>query len=385
MQAIYYRLSPRLLLPALILSGLLAGCTQLQYYDQLLTGQYQLLQQRRPLAEVSADPATSANLRERLALARQLRDFASQHLGLPDNNSYRTYADLGRPYAVYNVFAAPALSLEPYHWCYPLIGCASYRGYFDRALAEQEAQRLRQAGYDVYIANIPAYSTLGWFDDPLLNTFINWPIGLMAELIFHELAHQRLYIDNDTAFNEAFATAVGQLGAQRWLQRYAPPAALAEYEALKRYQSDFLALVFELREQLAALYASDLSSAAKQRNKAQLFAVLQHRYQTLKTEHWNGFTGYDPWFGQDLNNARLAPIGTYYQNVPAFKNLFVASGEDFEQFYQQVEQLSILPPSDREQRLYTLSAGCLGAIRCSVNDSVHRQNISALPTPPSAE
>ena len=384
MQAIHYRLLLRLVLPGLVLPGLLAGCTQLQYYDQLLAGQYQLMQQRRPLAEVSADPATSDALRERLALARQLRDFASQHLRLPDNNSYRNYADLGRPYAVYNVFAAPELSLEPYHWCYPIIGCASYRGYFDRALAEQEAQRLRQAGYDVYIANIPAYSTLGWFDDPLLNTFIHWPVGLMAELIFHELAHQRLYIDNDTAFNEAFATAVGQLGAQRWLDGYTPAAA-AEYQAMKRYQNDFLELVFELREQLAALYASAQNPAAKRHAKVQLFAAAQRRYQALKTERWNGFAGYDYWFGQDLNNAKLAPIGTYYQDVPAFRNLFVASGEDFEQFYRQVEQLSTLPPPERKQRLYALSGGCRGAIRCSVNGSTHRQSISALPTPPSAE
>ena len=330
----------------------LPGCAQLLYYDQLLAGQSQLLQQRRPLAQISADPATSEVLRKRLALAQNVRNFASQKLGLPDNKSYRSYADLGRSYAIYNVFAAPELSLEPYQWCYPIIGCAAYRGYFERDLAEQEAERLRQAGYEVYIANIPAYSTLGWFDDPLLNTFIDWPIGLVAELIFHELAHQRIYIDNDTAFNEAFATAVGQLGAQLWLR--GRPQDATDYADLKRYQKDFLALIFELRAQLESLYASAASAALKQQTKQALLKDAQQRYQTLKTEQWDGFSGYERWFSEDFNNAKLAPISAYHRYVPAFMRLFAETGKNFERFYQQVEELGALPPSEREQRLEKL-------------------------------
>ena len=372
------------LLPFLALLCLLTSCVQLVYYEQLIAGHSQLMQQRRPLDQVSTDPTTSDTLRQRLSLAQTLRDFASQQLSLPDNNSYRSYADLGRAYAVYNVFAAPNLSLDAYRWCYPIIGCASYRGYFNRQLAEQEAQRLRQAGYDVYIANIPAYSTLGWFDDPLLNTFINWPIGLVAELIFHELAHQRLYIDNDTAFNEAFATAVGQLGAYHWLREQSP-TALDEYHALKRYQNDFLGLVFELREQLVAIYHSAVKPAAKTQAKQHLLAEVQQHYQRLKARQWNGFSGYDRWFLEDLNNAKLAPVSTYYHSVPAFFSLFIASDENFEQFYQQVEQLAALPLPEREQRLQTLSADCRDEIHCNANGLVHHQSIAASATPLNAE
>jgi predicted aminopeptidase len=367
----------------IILCGLLSACTGLQYYDHLLTGQTQLLQQRRPLAEVNADPDISDALRQRLAQMAHLRAFASQQLSLPDNGSYRSYADLQRSYAVYNIFAAPELSLEPYRWCYWLIGCASYRGYFDRALAEQDAQRLQQTGYEVYIANIPAYSTLGWFDDPLLNTFIDWPLGLVAELVIHELTHQRLYIADDTGFNEAFASAVGQLGAQRWLRAQAPDK-LEEYQRLHRYRDDFLALLFDLRQQLAALYASERSPAAKQEAKQTLFAATRQRYEALKQEHWQGFAGYDRWFAGPLNNARLVPITAYYTHIPAFLSLFIASGEEFALFYDQVEQLAALPAAERQQRLQALSADCRGVSHCNAADLAHRQSILASPIPPNA-
>jgi len=372
------------LLLGLILCSLLTGCGSLLYYDHLIAGQSQLMQQRRPLTQVNADPATSDALRQRLTQIQNIRAFASQPLNLPDNGSYRSYADLGRSYAVYNVFAAPELSLEPHRWCYPLIGCAAYRGYFDRALAEQEAQRLQQAGFDVYIANVPAYSTLGWLDDPLLNTFIDWPIGLVAELIFHELAHQRLYIENDTAFNEAFASAVGQLGAQRWLSQQAPDK-LNDYLSLQRYRNDFLELLFSLRQQLTALYASECDPAAKRRAKQALFTATRQRYESLKSEHWQGFSAYDRWFAGDLSNAKLVPIKAYYTNVPAFLNLFASSGENFERFYHQVEQLAALPPLERGQRLQALNADCHGAARCNANGLTQHQNTLALPTRLNAE
>ena len=346
----------------------LPGCGQLLYYDQLITGQTELLQQRRALSQVSADPAIPDVLRKRLVLAQNMRNFASQTLGLPDNESYRSYADLGRSYAIYNVFAAPELSLEPYQWCYPIIGCAAYRGYFQRDQAEREAQRLEQVGYEVYIADIPAYSTLGWFDDPLLNTFIDWPIGLVAELIFHELAHQRVYIADDTAFNEAFATAVGEIGAQLWLGER--PQDAAEYAALKRYQKDFLALIFELRAQLASLYTSSSSAAFKRQSKRERLENARQRYQRLKNEQWNGFAGYERWFAADLNNAKLAPISAYHHYVPAFIRLFTKAGKNFAQFYEDVEQLGTLPPHEREQQLESLlksSADCRAEIHCTAS------------------
>lgn len=335
--------------------GLLAGCADLGYYRQAAVGQWRLLDARQPVADLLADPATAPELRQRLATAQTLRAFASAELALPDNGSYRTYADLQRPWVVKNVFAAPELSLEPRRWCFWLIGCLSYRGYFDAEAAQSLAEDLRAAGDDVYLADIPAYSTLGWFDDPLLNTFIGWPTGRLAELLFHELAHQRLYIPDDSAFNEAFATAVGQLGAQRWLQQHGPARAQAEYAADVQRREQFLALTAATREQLAAVYAAPHSDAAKRAAKQRILAELQARYAQLKQD-WAGYAGYDHWFAQDLNNAKLAGVTTYHQQVPAFRALFARERGDFAAFYRAAQALGQLPPAQRKAALHTLSA-----------------------------
>jgi predicted aminopeptidase len=341
----------------LVLGGLalLAGCADLAYYRQAAGGQWGLLQARQPVAELLVDPATDPDLRRRLETTQALRDFASAELALPDNHSYRDYADLQRPWVVKNVFAAPELSLEPRRWCFPLIGCLSYRGYFDAAAAQRLVDELRATGDDVYLAEISAYSTLGWLADPLLNTFIHWPTGRLAELLFHELAHQRLYVAGDTAFNEAFATAVGRLGAERWLERYGSAEAREEFAADVRRREEFLDLVTEARAQLVTLYDAPWDDGDKRAGKQRILAELQGRYQELKRD-WNGYAGYDRWFARDLNNAKLAGVSTYYHWVPAFVALFEQEARDFAAFYRAVEALGRLPTAEREARLEVLLA-----------------------------
>lgn len=340
---------------------MLTSCADMAYYRQAMTGHLALLRATRPVADVLADPLTSSPLRRRLQQTQALRAFASAELALPDNDSYRHYADLGRPYAVQNVLAAPALSLEPRRWCYWAVGCLSYRGYFDPEAAHELAAQLRVAGDDVYVAAIPAYSTLGWLDDPLLNTFIQWPVGRLAELLFHELAHQRLYIADDTAFNEAFATAVGRLGAERWLKRHATISEQAEYQAECQRRDDFLRLTGAARARLQALYESRHTDTIKQAEKQAILTALREDYQQLK-QRWGGYAGYDRWFAQDLNNAKLAGNHTYHRWVPAFFALYRQQNQDFPAFYRAVEALGRLPAPERLIRLVALSApeGAMG-------------------------
>lgn len=342
----------RSVLPASLALALL-GCTELPYYSQAVSGQWQLLSLRYPLEEVIADPVTPPALRQRLETARALRDFASTELALPENGSYRSYADLQRPYVVKNLFAAPELSLQPRQWCFPVLGCVSYRGYFDTLAAQQLADALREGGDDVYLANVPAYSTLGWFDDPLLNTFLNWPTGRLAELLFHELAHQRLYVANDSPFNESFATAVGGLGARLWLERHGTSADKEAYAAYMRQRENFMALVLAARDDLATLYESSQSDAVKREGKRRRLADLQAHYQILKRK-WGDYPGYDHWFAQDLNNAKLAALNTYTYYVPAFETLFAQQGRNFAAFYQAAKAIGDLPPAARQARLQTL-------------------------------
>ena len=343
-----------LIIMIIISLGILStGCAELAYYRQAAAGQWALLQARQPVAEVLADPALSPALRQHLETAQQLRAFASTELALPDNGSYQTYADLQRPWVVKNVFAAPELSLEPRRWCFWIIGCLSYRGYFDAEAAGRLADELRAAGDDVYLADIAAYSTLGWFDDSLLNTFIQWPTARLAELLFHELAHQRLYIADDSAFNEAFATAVGRLGTERWLARHAIGHERADYAADLQRREQFLHLAVETRERLLAVYARSGHETEQRVEKQRIFAELRDRYQQLK-QQWNGYAGYDRWFAQDLNNAKLAGVSTYHRLAPAFMALFTQEGEDFAAFYRAAEQIGQLPSAEREARLQAL-------------------------------
>lgn len=334
---------------------LLGGCAELAYYGQAFEGQVELLAARRPVAELATAPATPAALRARLERAQAMRRFAVAALALPDNGSYQSFAALGRPHAVWLVVATPPLSLDAREWCFPIAGCVNYRGYFDAAAAQAFAAGRRAAGDDVMVAGVPAYSTLGWFDDPLLDTFIELPEGRLAELMFHELAHQRVYVAGDPAFNEAYATAVGRLGARAWLAAQGAPGAVADYAQALARQQQFVERVLATRETLAALYASAVDDAARRAGKARAFAALRADYARLRAD-WGGYAGYDHWFGQDLNNARLVGVTTYHRLAPAFEEIHRLLGGDFAALHRAVEALAALPPAARDAYLAALLA-----------------------------
>ncbi len=338
-----------LLLAALLLP-LVGGCGTLSYYSQAVSGHLDLLRRASPIAGQLRAASTPAALKARLQTVLRIRDFASRELGLPDNGSYRSYADLGRQYVVWNIFAAPEFSLEPVRYCFPFAGCVGYRGYFGEADAEAEATQLREQGYDVHVGGVPAYSTLGWFDDPVLSTFVNYPEGELARLLFHELAHQLLYVKNDTRFNESFATAVEQAGVERWLARQGDDGKRTAYERSQTMRREFLALLVKYRQALEQHYRKDLPEEAKRLGKAQLFAAMEQDYRQLKTS-WGGFSGYDRWLTAKPNNATLASIVLYTEWVPALRALLEREGGDLPRFYAVAKELAQLPLDQREARL----------------------------------
>lgn len=342
----------RLLLPALLLAAL-NGCANISYYLQSVQGQIDILRRERPIPDVVVAADTPANLREKLEAALTIRAFASAELALPDNDSYRRYADIQRPFVVYTVFATPEFSLEPVEWCFPFAGCVKYRGYFSRQEAERFAAELTGQGLDVFIGGVPAYSTLGWFADPVLNTFVNYPRPELARLIFHELAHQVVYVRDDTVFNESFAVAVEREGVRRWLQHHGTDSDRALFERVQSRRSQFTRLVQEHRAQLATLYETELPAAEKRARKAALFAELQTGYDALRTT-WGQLGGADRWFGQRPNNALLASVSIYTRLVPSFEALLRQQGGDLPAFYQQVRALARLPADERVSRLAAL-------------------------------
>ena len=339
----------------LVLVSLLAGCTTLGYYNQVVQGHFALMSAARPIADWLDDPGTPEALRERLLRAGEIRRYAAEALGLPDNGSYTAYADLKRPAAVWNVFATPELSLELKTWCYPVLGCAGYRGYFDRAAAEAMAAELQAGGYEVNVTPVPAYSTLGWFDDPLLNTFIFASDAELARLIFHELSHQVIYAKDDTAFNESFATAVEREGVRRWLAAHGDDRQRAAWAAYTQRRADFLALLLTHRRRLGEIFGSSASAGEKRAAKAVVFEDLQREYRRLREERWNGFAGYDRFFDRKLTTAHLAAVGAYNDWVPAFEALLAASGGDLPSFYAEVRQLGALDKPARMAALRRLA------------------------------
>ncbi len=330
-----------------LLSVPLLGCANLSYYAQAVHGHLEVYAQSRPIADIIADPQTAAPLKDKLHAVLRIREYASRELGLPDNDSYRTYADLKRPYVLWNVFATPELSLKPTEWCFIVTGCVSYRGYFEQKQAEAFAAKLRAAGNDVYVGGVTAYSTLGWFHDPMLSTVISRPLPEIAGLVFHELAHQRLYVRGDSAFSESFAMTVELEGMRRWLRANGTDDDYAEYEIRSRRREEFVALVLKYRDRLETLYESGVSAAEKRAGKAQLFAELRAEYAELKATSWNGYAGYDRWFTQDLNNAHLISLGMYHRHVPAFQALLARLRGDLSAFYREVDKLGRLPAVER--------------------------------------
>ncbi|MBE2244264.1 MAG: aminopeptidase [Burkholderiaceae bacterium] len=334
---------------------LTSGCGSVGYLTQSVQGHLAILDAAKPVADWEADPATSEKLRARLVLSQQMRDFAVAELALPDNASYRRYAQLDRSAAVWNVVAAPELSLKLETWCFPVVGCVGYRGYFDRAQAEAFAARLRAQGLEVRVYGVPAYSTLGrlpgsYFADPLLSTFIDYPEVELARLIFHELSHQVAYASGDTMFNESFATAVERFGSRRWMDERASPAARAEYLAFDTRRNDFRALTMRTRDALELLYKSDASDADKRAGKAALMRRMREDYAALRDGPWQGYAGYDAWFA-NANNASLGVLAAYTELVPAFERLFEREGRDPARFYAEVKRLADLPRDARREKL----------------------------------
>jgi predicted aminopeptidase len=334
-------------------AGLLASCSTLGYYSQAAQGQLELLSDARPIDDWIADPGTSSRLRLRLETARQIRRFAVSEMALPDNKSYKNYASLKRKYVLWNVVATPELSLKPLQWCFPVAGCVNYRGYYSKEAAEAYAKELRDEGDDVEVGGVPAYSTLGWFNDPLISTFINYPDAELARMIFHELAHQIVYAQGDSQFNESFASTVEEVGVERWMERFGNQAMRDGYARYKARKHDFLALLLKYRKALEQNYALvDRSDNEKRAVKARLFQELKDEYQVLKGS-WGGYAGYDRFFEQPLSNAHLASIATYEDFVPAFRAMLRRDGS-FPRFYNSVKRLAELDRSDRHRILKAL-------------------------------
>ena len=338
-------------LAAALLATALSGCQTACYYPQAVAGQGQILLHQQSIPRLLADPKTPAPLKTKFETILKIRQFAAQQLRLPAGQSYLTYTDLRRPFAVWNVNIAPALSLDPRTWWFPIVGRASYRGYFHQQPARRYAAAFAKKGWDVYVDGVETYSTLGWFHDPILNTFIDEPDSSLAEIIFHELAHQRLFVPGDTGFNEAFATVVASEGVRRWLLASSAPQAGDRYLASLAKDHQFVDLIMAARSQLQALYENpSLSDTAKLSRKQDIIAQLRASHSGLKAS-WGGQSPYDGWFDQPINNAKLNTISAYYDLVPAFDALLRANAGDLEKFYQAVAQLAKLPLPERHRQL----------------------------------
>jgi predicted aminopeptidase len=333
------------------------------YYVQAIRGQVGMLRQRVPIEQVISDSSYDATTRERLELVLELRRFAVRELGLPNNQSYTSYVDLGRDYVVWNVIAAPEFSVEPRTWCFPVAGCVSYRGYFDREKAEAYAGRLAARGYDTFAGGSPAYSTLGHFDDPVLNTMLDRGDTNIAATLFHELAHQRLYVKGDTELSESFATAVEHYAVERWLERRNDDGALAAYRSSLERQEDFAGLVARQRERLAAVFASESDTATMRRAKAEAFEEMRREYASLKAD-WGGRQDYDAWFTGELNNASLVALTSYQRWVSGLSERLRMLGPSA--FYEEVEALLEL---SRDERAATLERWNQTSVVAALADS----------------
>jgi predicted aminopeptidase len=341
------------LLIAASLVLLVSGCANLGYYWQSVSGQLDVWRRERAVEAVIADPASAQVLKQRLARVIEIRDFASRELGLPENESYRRYADLQRPFVVWNVFATPEFSLRPQQWCFLFAGCVSYRGYFSKEAAEAYAAELARQGSDVYVGGVPAYSTLGHFPDPVLNTFIHYPEAEVARLVFHELAHQVAYARDDTVFNESFAVTVELAGVRRWLARAGDEKQRESFERGRMIRDEFIGLIGRHQRRLEALYRTRIAPDAMRDRKRAIFSELEAEYRGLRTG-WRGYAGYDRWFEPRPNNARIASVGLYTQLVPAFEALLQREGGDLPRFYAAARELAALPRTERDAHLRAL-------------------------------
>ena len=345
-QTLYNPLRNSLIL--VLSAALLSGCESFNYYRQAASGHLSILAKKVPISEYVSAKDTSPALKSQLNKVLALRRFAEQELALPVKGQYSSYAELNRRYVVWNVFAAPALSTEAKQWCYPVIGCASYRGYYSKVNAQNYAQKLSSQNLDVYLAGVTAYSTLGWFNDPVLNTFIQRSDAELANLIFHELAHQVLYAKGDTVFNESFATVVAKEGVKRWLQHQNNLAAYQRFIQDQERHDQFIALVISHRDKLQTLYDTVASDEQKKQGKTDILLALKNQHQRLK-QSWGGRSDYDRWFSHDINNAQLNTVAAYNDLVPAFEALLVQSHDNLEDFFAHCKQLASMSHEKRKQ------------------------------------
>lgn len=334
------------LLPVLI------ACESVRYYGQAAKGQLTQIFSARPIDALIDDPSQPARLRERLSLILDIRHFAEDEMLLPAGKSYLRYVDLQRDYVVWNVFAAPELSLQAMRWCYPIAGCVSYRGYFSEPAAQGKALQLTDQGYDVYVGGVDAYSTLGWFSDPVNSAFIRRSESQLVSLIAHELAHKRIYVPGDTEFNESFASFVGEEALRRWARQKNDAELLTVSQRDLQIQADFVTLVMQYRERLSAVYAAALDEAEMRQEKLSLQAQLRQDYQG-KREQW-GDGRYDRWFAGPLNNAQLSTVADYNGLIPAFGALLQNCRQGLDCFYGQVDTLAGMDEEQRRQNLADL-------------------------------
>lgn len=344
----------------ILCTWLLSGCDSLAYLGQAASGQWELLHKREPIADLVAASSTDEVLKQKLSLVLEARAWASRELGLETGEAYADFVALDRPYVVWNVVAAPEFSVAPMQWCFPIAGCVSYRGYFDEADARQYAEEMKRQGYDTYVGGVEAYSTLGWFDDPVLSTFVKRSDTSLVALVFHELAHRTLYVKNDSTFNESFATLIEQEGVRRWLAAKRQPAstsdnnAWAQYQRQKQWQETFVTLVLDYRQQLEALYASSRPDQEKRTTKQQLAEQTRERYRQLRDTIWGGYNGYDRWFNDGLNNAQISTVATYHAYVPAFEVVLQQCQQDLRCFLERVNTLAGQTPETRKSAMEAL-------------------------------
>ena len=341
----------RLLTISFVLSS--TGCAQLSYYAQATQGQLGLVASAKPIDQWLADPNVSDQLKQRLTRTQQIRKFAVQELDLPDNGSYTRYAELNRPYVVWNVIATPELSMKPVQWCFPIAGCVDYRGYYRKEDAQRFAQELRGQGYEVRVSGVPAYSTLGWFNDPVLSTFIAYPEAEVARMLFHELAHQVAYAPGDTPFNESFATTVESIGVEQWLDKHGNPDSRERYRQFRQRKRDFIDLLTQHRQRLEEVFATDISDDEKRNQKALVITSLKQAYHQIRDEKWGGYSGYDQWFNEPITNAHFVLVATYEELVPAFQALHAKSGS-MKKFYADVQAMAKQDKARRRERLALL-------------------------------
>lgn len=341
-----------------LLAGLvlLNACNDGAYLWQCAMGQWTLMSRARPIDEILEQGSEPQAVREQLAKVVEMREFAVDSLHLPDSGSYRKYADLERPFAVWNLVAAPELSLELNQWCYPIAGCVTYRGYFDEADARAAAETFSVRGFDVDVYGVQAYSTLNWFSDPVLNTFLTNDDIRLAALLFHEMAHQVIYVANDTPFNESFAKTIEREGLRRWLLQSNSDELWQAYQLREERSAIFHHLLTQTRTDLAEIYASTMDDDKKRIAKAERLQQSFHDYASIK-ESWQNYKGFDAWMQRGLNNARLSSVATYYDLVPAFQTLLQQVDGDLDKFYAEVKKLGALSAEERLAKLKSLPPG----------------------------